>query len=365
MWKRTLTLAWIVVGALLVGAGFVSAKGGKPPPPVPVDGGVIYYWSELTVWQMDPDGSGKTALFTGQLSMPYEPSAAIHYCGTHGKDERWFLTFQPVGEDEFYPNGIPRHELFAVCEGGTAVQLTSDESLEPDNLGYPVTQFTRARPRWFDGDTQVSYLAKRWQDGEVVEWGIYTLAIEPDVLDDHMVDFPVHVPVALTLLPYVPLGVDRGGVVDAPYDWKPDGSALVFKLRGTGAESNGLYLVEESSGWITYPDHRLTTGDAYEVRWSPTSSRLLFEYGRRIDSMDAYDPSDRTTVIENPFTLKNDLHIFYPCWSPSGTHIVFDYRCWKEPPKGYSDIHRATATGSDETNLTRDTDAGLTTLGWR
>jgi len=42
MWKRNLTLAWIVVGALLVGAGFVSAKGGPKPPPEPPPVGPAY-----------------------------------------------------------------------------------------------------------------------------------------------------------------------------------------------------------------------------------------------------------------------------------------------------------------------------------
>jgi Tol biopolymer transport system component len=259
-----------------------------------------------------------------------------------------------------YPNGIARHELFAVCEGGTAVQLTSDAALEPDNLGQ-TPEFTSARPRWCDADTQVSYLAKRWSGGVVVAWGIYTLTIQPDSLHLHAAGSPARIGVDLVLAPYE----GRGGLLNAPYDWKPDGTAFVFKARG-GSASKGLWRADStSSGWSAT---RLTSGDEFEVRWSPASTaRIVFESGTGdIDSMDPYDPSDRTTVIEDPWTRNKNLKVFCPCWSPSGTHIVYDDQRWStDPRKAFADVYRATATGGDDTNLTDDTDAGVTTLGWR
>ena len=54
-------------------------------------------------------------------------------------------------------------------------------------------------------------------------------------------------------------------------------------------------------------------------------------------------------------------------WSPTSTHLV--YERLRIPRKlgqpGTLDVYRAAADGTDEKNLTRDTDAGATPVGWR
>lgn len=358
MCKRTLTLAWILGGALFVGAGFVNAKGGKapPPPPVPVDGGVIYYGFELAVHQMDPDGSGKTEVISRPNLEAYNlvPSLMPH----GGK--RWFLLFEPI-EGETYPKGKPRFELFAVTAEGDSVQLTNDPDLQPKFDGsFPDV------PRWavHDGieDGKVSFLAVLWgKDGSgndvVVKHGVYWFEVNPDSL-------LLHTAVAYgaggAFLP-VEFGLSTNGwAMHADYDWSPSGTAIVFVDNEVGP---GLRKAEAAGGWIAL---QLTTDGGSGPRWSPAGDRIAFwgvqdNWKLGDESIQTIRPNgtDRRTVASR--------NVGPPHWSPSGTHLVY----WRGTKGGNGpvyaalDIERITADGGDRTVLTRDIDGKPYPFAWR
>jgi len=356
-------LITILATLVLISPGSVDAKKPVKPPPSPVDGGTIYYVAGENLCAMNPDGTGKTVLMACSWLDACEPSATLHYCATHDADERWFLMVRPCGSDT-YPNGIARHELFAVCEGGAAYRLTDDADLEPSNLpGTTRLDLSRARPRWFADDGGVSYLAKRWvqqSDGSWVvgEWGLHTLSVDPEKLSTHVPASPSFVDVSMALS-----NADQwhGGLLLTEYDWKPDGKAFVHRRYG------GLRLAESGDeGWV---ETQLTDDVGWNPRWSPTASLVVFtsEAGD-IETLDPFDPTDRETLIPDPDDKKKGKHyVWLPLWSPNGTHLAFchGYSAVQDG-KSYSDLRRAASDGSDEVNLTDDTDAWVEPiLGWR
>ena len=115
---------------------------------------------------------------------------------------------------------------------------------------------------------------------------------------------------------------------------------------------------------------QLTDDVGWNPRWSPVASLVAFtsEAGN-IESLDPFDPSNRTTVIPNPPDHKKQgkKYVSLPVWSPNGTHLAYCYGYSAVlDGKSYSDIYRAASDGSDEVNLTADTSAWVEPiLGWR
>jgi len=352
--------AVLLIAALLLTPGTVTAKKPVKPPPEPppsVDDGVIYFLLGGVLNQENADGTGRKAL-TG---ISGEPSHALH----DGK--RWFLTVRPVDGDD-YPSGTPRHELFAVSESGTAVQLTDDASLEADNSGPYVAgdlpRDWRYHARWAkDGtvmDGKVSYLAKRWGedpsgDPEITEYGLYVITLDPDDLGDStsLGLEPERLPV-----PFELYETTYGGLINSQMDWSPDGESIVY--RRTYSETPGLYRsdVQSDGTWST---SRLTTA-GYYPRWSPDGSRIAYQGG--IIVMDP-DGTDVDELVSNQLSGKTYYWAKHPLWSPAGTHIIYQY--WTPSPanKMFSDAYRITADGDDKTNLTGDTGSWAYPIGWR
>jgi Tol biopolymer transport system component len=368
MFRRTTILGAFCVLLVLIAGTAIAKKPPKPPPPDPdpVDSGVIYYETGGELYAMDPDGSNQTSVSTDVFGAP---SRHLHACPTHSQDERFFLAVQPVGTDT-YPNQVARHELFAVCEQGAAFRLTDAPLLEPDHT-VPAQEGDQPlswhpRPQWFDGDTQVSYTAMQWDDPttpgtyEVVEWGFYTIAIDPENLDDHTATEPAHIDVTV-----VRKNPDHwsGGRVNVTCSWSPDGTAFVYKKE---ANTGGFWRADydaANDAWDT--EQIMTAGGA--AKWSPVASRILFKGSGGFVSMDPYDDTDQVSISVDEPRRSYGLTISGPTWSPNGTHFVYTmvwYPTKKVTLYPRSDIFRDKADGGgDQTNLTDNTDY-VRLAGW-
>jgi hypothetical protein len=349
--------------ALLLALNGSLANAGKPEkePPPP---GTIYFGEYVQsddihlYYKMKGDGSEKTL-----ISAPFinAPSSALH------AGERWFLKFMEVAGAP-YPNGEPRKELFVASETGVLAQLTDDSSLEP-NI---VEGSDDACPHWATHmgivDGKISYLAKRWLGGVVVEYGLYEAYIDPEGLPNHP-----------TLEPFL-TAVDwflqkpeewHGGILKGDYDWSPDGLEIVYANFGWNGSKNtwlGLWRADAYTGF----EYQLTT-DGWNPRWSPDGIKIAFhgpsssgESGVDIEKVNA-DGTSRTTIIPDPPNSGWNITIGGPHWSPTGEHIIFQHRKYKFVGgiiRSVFNIHRATAEGGDEIDLTKDIDGIAAQAGW-
>jgi hypothetical protein len=96
------------------------------------------------------------------------------------------------------------------------------------------------------------------------------------------------------------------------------------------------------------------------------ADRILFNAGT-IESMDPYDTSTQTTLpLKTGTDKKHYYFLSQPRWSPNGTHIVFEViaRYKKSVFDQKCDLHRATATGTDQVNLTEDVETYAWLMAW-
>jgi Bacterial Ig domain len=354
-----LTLFATAVVASLAALELPRAEAADPP----LDTGTIYFFGDGGISEMDPDGTGRTATSAG-VEYYSEPSTLPH-------GSRWFLQVDEVS-GQSYPDGRARLELFAINEAGTTrVQLTDgkiDAStfIEPNNNANPLEGGMRCHARWTDGDCKVSYLAMRTSyDGDgnrsVQDGGPYALAVNPDSLSNHTT-------VAMNGAPLValPLTPPDTFLLAPSYAWKPDGSALVFRVPPDQTMTTGMWRADASSSFAN--PTLLTQTDGGDYRWSPDGSKILFNAGLEtgIKVIDA-SGSNETLVVADPADLKKEQRFLREIdWSPNGTHIVYGYFARNlRTYAGRWDIYRATATGSGITNLTGSHETGGSYPKWR
>jgi hypothetical protein len=366
MLKRSLVLAACALLFVPVGTA-IGGKGGKPPPaPDPVDTGTIYAEQGKKLMMMDTDGTDRTD--TG-LTWGCTPSRVPH----DGK--RWYLELQEVGT-ETYPSGYARHELFAVTEEGDAVQLTDDPDIEPNYLyGWIYGGGDRHQSKWAARgdvvDGKVSYLAIRWEDGEVAEHGVYVFDVDPDDLSSHD---PVTYGAGGEFLPFH-VGIKSNyPAMWAWYDWSPDGESIVYRYNAP--EVSDLLVTHADNDWevelIAEGLNLVYTG----VSWSPDGSRIAFCASRQVTTYlgtvsDIHtvepDGANETVVMSEGDLVQYGM----PRWSPSGDYLICTRT--KHPrkrPKGGSwtpdsvDVFRAEADGSGAVNLTADTSTFTRAVAW-
>ena len=355
MWKGMTGLGLVAAAAVILAlcAGVASAKkggGGKPPREEPQDpspdAGIIYFNFSSTICSMAWDGSDKQSL--GLIAAYHVDPSEL----THG-GERWFLTVDSV--DGTYPNGYPRWEIFAVSESGTRVQLTDAPDVEtlgawPENSSGDWRAWYvqwGARPGWFCDDTKVSYWARRWQDGTVVEGsdGLY----EVDV--DLSTTIPDTTPTKLELN-LGPLW-ELGG---PPYDWSPDGTQIVYEHDSMSYEDAGAIFVLDVDPYA----EPLRIGSGSGAEWSPLradgTSRILFlqrgdshRNANYVYSVNA-DGSEATLMLD--YSGKRKESVYCATWSPNATHLAYSVTKEIRKQRLQRSVHRANAQGEYETDLT-------------
>lgn len=303
--------------------------------------GEIYFRSAGLAGVMNADGSGKTPAVAG------EPTHGVHY------GFRWHLQLLPIA-GEFFPNGDPREEIFAVRgDGAAAVQLTSDPTIQPltpselrPNLNWSVDQGV--------ADGKISFNGLQFNaDGDIIDSGIYAAQVA----------FDESGPLALPEVQvwYVPLRADPGNpgeFFDEPdtdgHSWSPDGTLLVYDWSSEGE----LYVADRT----TNSSYFLASGGV-GPEWSPDGTAVTyFGYG---DVMTiAPDGTNWTLLAEG--SVKGATHRITsdPTWSPDSSFIAYRYYVLSNAGDTM-DVYIIGRDGSGKTNLTNDTQALSSPTAWR
>jgi hypothetical protein len=326
----------IAIGAAALALVLVSIA-----PAADTGGGTIYYRYQNLTWTMNSDGTAKTQL----------PAAVGNY-GVASRElhggHRWFLATLPIA-GETYPNGQPRHEIFAVRDDGDAsftVQLTNQSDLERNGA-------TPYRVAWKPGDDQISMIARRWSGGEVVEGGVYVadilfdgngnvtgLASQPGApaISTGLVTWPANE------VPFKGgLGPDMRNV-----DWAPSGTEIVHDR----VSAAGLRIADTSGGG------RLLLSEGICPAWSPDGTWIAFNSTGGISRIKP-DGTGVKVIIKRG----SSYAVMNPDWSPTGSHLV--YRRQKTTWPLEDDVYRAKADGKEQTNLTGDIGGFATPFVWR
>jgi hypothetical protein len=362
MRKKVLVLICLLVAACMFVSftTVVAPKPDKPPKPPPGEddtpAGTIYFryndGSGNGVWTMKPDGSEKTKLPVEEgldhfyLEYIYNFGELSHL---KHNDHFWFLRFEVI-DGEFYPDGLPRREAFAVREDNALkVQMTDDPTLAPsqrDLGGY-----------WSSDDSFISWGAKKWAfDGN--EWylddtqaGVFTATFQYDGNGDITgAGSPQHVW-------WTELRFDDDGYwrprTGHNHDWSPDGTAFCWQ-RG------GIQVVD----LVTEVETHITGG--YTPRWSPDGNKIVFvNNGVRTINPDG---SDEQLIEDAEDGRRVWKYVGNPRWSPDSLHISYNYREYI-PSKMTSKfwICRVEASGGKETKMTNDLPSELfkANVDWR
>ena len=260
---------------------------------------------------------------------------------------RWFVDVRAVSGT--YPDGRPRHELFAVRDDASvAVQLTDQADLDPgDPDNTPASNV-----RWSPSDGQVSFIARRWASGSVVEAGIYVAEIDYDAAGEvaGLVAQPSDPLVEATL---ITVGSNVVGDIGG-HDWSPDETQIVHNTALTGGVASELTVVDlGTDNATTFATSTYVGG----VAWSPDGSKIAFGGGWDIWTI-APDGTGETRILRRKGGRK-PVNYAGPNWSPTGSHLIL--QGWGDIlGGGRQDVYRAAADGSGKTNLTAEID---TTLG--
>jgi hypothetical protein len=328
-----------------------TTQGGKPSGGGGGDtgGGTIYFVRNPGGFStMDSNGGSKTSLGIN----PGEPSYALH------GGQRWFLQTRQL-PGEFYPNGSTRRELFAVSgDGGQAVQLTDQPSLEVRGQvrGY----------HWTPGDEAVSWTARRWDvsTGNVVEGGIYGAGIS----------FGADGPVLLAQ-PANPLLPVELIVTQGSWEAYEDGPTLAPNVNTHSWSPLAVFVVYDLLDWqareswiadpVTGAEFQLSANGVHP-EWSPDGGKIAFDGFLGDDGIHTINPdgTGETAIIRSTATVS-----FYGArWSPTGSHLTYHaFDHWSKPSDplpGLLYVYRASATGGGKTNLTKDSSYAYP-VGWR
>ena len=252
------------------------------------------------------------------------PSLALH------AGHRWFLTLQTPGVSN--PDG----ELFALRDDYDAV--LNNNSTTRVQLTYDIDLQIRAwTPNWVLGDQKISFVARRWSGGAVVEGGIYTASLVFDIAGNitGLNAQPTTPAISFPLVEIAP-GELWPDLTD--HRWAPAGDRVVY----TSVAINGLWVAD----LLGSPHQRIYTDGASKPQWSPDGTKIALSNGSSISTIKPNGTQLR--VIVSPF---QNWTFYRPYWSPGSTHLVFTGQRI-EASGANMDMMRATVTGGSRTDLT-------------
>lgn len=360
---------WAAAALLTLQSGPAAGKG-KPDGGSGggyVPSGVIYFydgWSDLT-YRINTDGSNRTLL---PLNV-YGTLSAERHAGSF-----WFLQTRVI-EGQFYPDGDPRRELFAVREDDEndvfTVQLTNDPRLE-------ITSLENLRWASFSGvkDILAVFGAIRWDltTGTVVGAGIYEAPIWYD--DQNNVDSLLFAPDPddpVVAVPVDPRDTDHDGNADewqvgiTGLDYAPDGSALAFSTSGNLPQAQNPHRIFVVDLSVANP-MAVAIADSASVGapvWSHDGAKIAFNAPNGISTV-APNGTSLQIAISAKFAKYSEVLVAFPAWSPDDSRLAYwRYESNTQKLSSSVDLFRATTSGRDVTNLTNDGGIDAHPLGWR
>jgi hypothetical protein len=338
MLKARFVLSGCFVLALLGAAWCAATYAGKPappPPPPPAPGKITFAVESKGFFQMNGDGSGKTAV---PFEWPPDASAPVPSLGSYN-GHRWWLSIR-----ELVPN---QTDLWAT-NGHSWIQLTASSiTVDLDGIETHVRFF--ADPRWSstkDGgdDRFCSVKATYWRynpnlpnpypppDGTVLDIYriIYALDIKASDLDDIAAGAPFtplsvadHGVVTPVITAAVPLDHMVEPLVD--HNWSWDGTRITFvRNNASPGAAKDLYVADVSHGLVNAANasmiyHNPSNFDVARPRWTPPGNMLA-------DELIAFDCGVAIyTVLPHPnetahMVTNNGYGAF---WSPDGKYIAY------------------------------------------
>ncbi|HVL40099.1 MAG TPA: hypothetical protein VM328_11980 [Fimbriimonadaceae bacterium] len=306
---------------LLIGAAITISSAGAAAPGAKLQStSPIFYYRSGGVWKMGLDGSGNALLCPAEFKV--RPSYRLH------GGQRWFTTTW----DTMYPQFIVTAE-----DGRQATIFTDGDGGVELDLGAWI--------QWMPGDSAVSFLGRRWVNGQVVEVGVYSVALLFDGGGNIVGAHP----------PVLRIGTPAYGSVDDPYpdcfnsSWSPSGDAIVFSRwqdnRLWIAGSGGLRVVYSGSPTAVYP------------AWGSTDKIAFYRFGSKGQELCVMGSNGAGLKVLATLTAKTTerAYIENPSWSDDGAWVVYGERISKNDL--YStlvrrDVVKVPVAGGKVTNLT-------------
>jgi Tol biopolymer transport system component len=366
----SLALSTCLTLALLLGAGWCAATcAGKPaPPPPPPAPGKIFYRNFGTgnfgVWQMNGDGTGKTAVFT----LPADATTPVPSLSSYGSGHRWWLVGRPSATDS---NAT---DVYATKDGGSFIQLTSS-GFTVNADGTETHLRVLGDPCWSnDGqDSFCSIRASHFVYDPVnlvysdIHRTIYRLKISALDLEAGPINVPLHDGDS-RLIPIITAGIVSGEPLRL-HHWSADSTKITCVRYQSNTPYPDLYVanVSDLSGGPVNADgltpifyHTPNTYGVGGPRWSPPGTqpeRIAFDCGGYLFTV----PPDGT--LPNPPSLTAGSQ---PYWSPDGKFIAYQKLTTSKSRASDYDIARIPSAGGSMVNLTADLDptADKNVVGW-